>query len=89
MQRSKEAAHYYCDWAKQPAAGDFDLTCAAQRFSVKLTYNGQHWKSVDLPLAHNEIGIADHVVYALAPELTAIFESLDRRINDYPTQHQL
>lgn len=59
-----------------PAPGDLDPAYAAQRFSVKLTYNGQHWKSVNLDLAHNEIGIADHIAYALAPELAAIFESL-------------
>lgn len=47
-----------------------------QPFSVKLSYNGKPWMTVDLEVGHNEIGDADEPDFVSPEDANAVLESL-------------
>lgn len=47
-----------------------------QPFSVKLSYNGKPWMTVDLEVDHNEIGDADEPDFVSPEDANAILEGL-------------
>ena len=47
-----------------------------QPFSVKLSYNGKPWMTVDLEVGHNEIGDADEPDFVSPEDANAVLENL-------------
>ena len=47
-----------------------------QPFSVKLSYNGKPWVTIDLEVGHNEIGDADKPDFVSPEDTNAILENL-------------
>lgn len=47
-----------------------------QPFSVKLSYNGKPWMTVDLEVGHNEIGDADEPDFVSSEDANAVLENL-------------
>ncbi len=47
-----------------------------QPYSVRLTYNGQPWCTVDLEVGFNELGDADEPDFALSGEVAQVFTAL-------------
>lgn len=45
-------------------------------FSIKVSYTGKPWCTVDLELGHNEIGDADEAEWFVSPEVNAAFAQL-------------
>ena len=54
---------------KSPQPKDVPEQYVAKRLKVSLSYKGELWRSVQIDLAHNEIGIADEYVEELSADL--------------------